>query len=174
MLTMNFITKTIFIFLSLIFFNSIANSNSISNCSTCGGGFGDKLGEINPNDLFFNKAFVKLICPKAKNSSYKTSSTWVDHLQGFYNKNYIWAFKKKSNRIRIILGYKTANQNFRFEGRDIWYPDKSSKTLDGFVKSKDTLINIMKMNPEIRRVQKSNVRICKIESTLPNIYPKLR
>ena len=148
--------------LSLICFSKISQSNSISNCSTCGSGFGGDTGEIKPDDLFFNKAFVKLICPKGK-----------DHLQGFYNKNYIWVYKKKSNRIRILLGYKTENQNVRFEGRDIWYPDKSSKTLDGFVKSQDTLVNIMKMKPEIKRVQKNDVRICKIESTLPDIYSNL-
>ena len=66
--------------LFIICFSTISQSNSISNCSTCGAGFGGNTGEIKPNDLFFNKAFVKLICPK-KGKSF---------LQGFYNKNYIW------------------------------------------------------------------------------------
>ena len=137
-------SKVFIIAIFIIFFSTIAQSSSISNCSTCGSGFGDKIGEVNPKNIFFNRASVKLTCPRAKNTTYKNSATWTDTLTGFYNEDYIWVYRKKSNRIRIILGYKISNNNFRFDGRDIWYPDKSSKNISGFVKNKTSIIDILK------------------------------
>ncbi len=162
--------KLLIIAIFITFLSTIAKSGSISNCSTCGSGFGDKIGEVNPKNIFFNRASVRMTCPRAKNTTYKNSATWTDHLSGFYNNDYIWLYKKQYNRIRIILGYKTTNNNFRFDGRDIWYPDKSSKTISGFVKNKTSIINILENGIEIKRTQKSNVRICKLAGTLINIY----
>ena len=164
--------KIFIIVLTIMFLSTIAKSSSISNCSTCGSGFGDKIGEVNPKNIFFNRASVKLTCPRAKNTTYKNSATWTDTLTGFYNENYIWVYRKKYNRIRIILGYKISNNKIRFDGRDIWYPDRSSKTISGFVKNKTSIVDILKNGIEVKRTQKSNVRVCKLHGTLNNIYSK--
>ena len=165
--------KIFIIFIFVMFLSTIAKSGSISNCSTCGSGFGDEVGEVNPQNIFFNRAFVKLTCPKAKNTTYKNSATSRSYLSGFYNNKYIWVYQKKKNKIRIILGYKTTNNNFRFDGRDIMYNDKSSKTISGFVKNKTSIINILKNGIEVKRTQKDNVRVCKLDGNLGNIYEHL-
>ena len=84
--------------LILVTLSSPVYSNSISNCSTCGGGFGDKLGEITPKDNHFKIGGITLECPKRKNGSYKTGNNWNSSLSGFYNNNYMWFYQKKVSK----------------------------------------------------------------------------
>ena len=86
---MNKIINYVFTLFILISINYQTSANSISNCSTCGGGFGDKIGTIEPKDSFFNRISVALICPRQKNSSYKTGTTWQSTLSGYINDNYL-------------------------------------------------------------------------------------
>ena len=76
-----------------VWFICQASANSITNCSNCGGDFGDKIGTIEPKDAF-NRISIALICPRQKNSSYKYGSTWQSTLRGYHNENYLWAYNK--------------------------------------------------------------------------------
>ena len=172
---MNIIINYIFVLLISISLSHQISANSITNCSTCGGGFGDKLGEITPKDLHFKKGYLRLICPKRKNSTYKVGPNWNSSLNGFINENYFWFFSKSSRKLRIILGYKINEKKIRIEGMDIWLPDRSKKKIFGIYKNNsinESLIDILyKQDIEVDRIGSSkNTRNCRISGGVYNFY----
>ena len=54
------IVKFILTSFLFVWFSYQTSANSITNCSTCGGGFGDKIGTIEPKDAFFNRISFSL------------------------------------------------------------------------------------------------------------------
>ncbi len=175
---MTHIIKFSRIVLKLVFLISLSQNvygNTISNCSTCGGGFGDELGEIIPKDNYFRYGSLILECPKRKNSSYKNGNNWQTTLRGYYNKNFMWFFKNTNKKVQIILGYKTNEKNVRIEGMDIWLPDKSKKKIFGVYKSTEnisTLADVLMSFPEVNRKDQrssNNNRLCRIRGNTPPV-----
>ena len=102
---MAFTIKFFILFISLSFYSLIAYSNTISNCSTCGG-IGKGLGTIYPKDPIFHRVNFEMKCAR-RPGSFKTSTYTVNYSQGFFNSNYIWGWNNKDH---FVFGYFNENK----------------------------------------------------------------
>ena len=150
------IVKYIFTSFLFVWFSYQTSANSITNCSTCGGGFGDKIGTIEPKDAFFERIGVDLICPRQNNSTYKNGATWQNTFSGYHNNNYLWAYKKSYKEMKIIIGYKTENGNFRIDGNEISFKNNWRAGIFGTRKFNDNFVSLLEKGIEVTRQGKGS------------------
>ena len=144
------IVKFILTSFLFVWFSYQTSANSITNCSTCGGGFGDKIGTIEPKDVSFERIGVDLICPRQNNSTYKNGATWQNTFSGYHNNNYLWAYKKSYKEMKIIIGYKTENGNFRIDGNEISFKNNWRAGIFGTRKFNNNFVSLLEKGIEVR------------------------
>ena len=147
---MKLITKITIVIFSINYFFSIAYSNSISNCSTCGG-IGKGLGTIYPKDPIFYRVNFEMKCAR-RPGTFTTSTYTVNYSQGFFNSNYIWGWNNKDH---FVFGYFNENKSFQIEAIERWSGNNRTYTYDFFDNSKKSLKEIFEKEIEGKKTNRS-------------------